>query len=100
MLFDADGTLLVLEYGSGDIQRLTLDTNHQETGRALAGSVDGNPDGLARDDQGRYYVTDNSGGEVLRFDAGFTNEQSLLTGVGAAANMAFGRGARRVHGRF
>lgn len=97
VLFDDDGTLLVLEYGTGNIQRLTLDANHQETGRAIAGGIEGNPDGLARDDQGRYYVTDNSGGEVLRFDGAFANPESLLTGVGAAANMAFGRGALGCH---
>jgi sugar lactone lactonase YvrE len=97
VLFDDDGTLLVLAYGSGDVERLTLDGNHQETGRVLAGSVAGNPDGIARDDQGRYYVTDNSGGEVLRYDSAFANPTSLLTNTNAAANMAFGRGALGCH---
>jgi len=97
VLFDADGTMLVLAYGTGNIHRLTLTAN-QETGRVLAGDIAGNPDGLARDDQGRYYVTDNGGGEVLRFDAAFTNPpESLLDNVGAAANMAFGRGALGCH---
>ncbi len=96
VLFDADGTLLVLEYGSGNVQRLTLDSNHTETGRTLvadAADGTGNPDGLARDELGRYYVTDNGGGEVIRFDAGFTNPTPVLNGTNAAANMAFGRGA-------
>jgi hypothetical protein len=94
VLFDDDGTLLVAMYGTGDMVRLTLDpTTHVETGRATIDANSGNPDGLARDVEGRYYVTDNGGGEVLRYDAAFANPESLLPGVSAAANMAFGRGA-------
>ncbi len=99
VLFDADGTLLVASYNSGDIHRLTL-TAGAETARtvALAGAtgMTGNPDGLARDSQGRLYVTDNGGGRVLRFaaatDGTFGAREQLLTGVSSAANMAFGRG--------
>ena len=94
VLFDADGTLLVAMYGTGDMVRLTLDpTTHAETGRATIDANSGNPDGLARDVTGRYYVTDNGGGEVLRYDSAFANPDPLLDGVSAAANMAFGRGA-------
>jgi sugar lactone lactonase YvrE len=93
VLFDDDGTLLVARYQAGDVLRLTLDAAYSETARGTAGSGAGNPDGLARDDQGRYYVTDNGGGEVLRYDSQFQNPEAILPGVGAAANMAFGRGA-------
>jgi sugar lactone lactonase YvrE len=94
VLFDDDGTLLVAMYGTGDMVRLTLDpTTHMETGRGSIDSNAGNPDGLARDELGRYYVTDNGGDEVLRYDTAFANPESLLPGVSAAANMAFGRGA-------
>lgn len=94
VLFDGDGTLLVAMYGTGDMVRLSLDpTTHVETGRVTIDANSGNPDGLARDVQGRYYVTDNGDDEVLRYDTTFANPQSLGTGVGAAANMAFGRGA-------
>lgn len=100
VLFDADGTLLVASYATGDIHRLTI-TGGAETGRttALAASagMTGNPDGLARDEQGRLYVTNNSGGRVLRFGAAtagvFGAREELQMGVSAAANMAFGRGA-------
>ncbi len=101
VLFDGDGTLLVARYSTpADIYRLTL-TAGAETGRmtALAGTVGmiGNPDGLARDEQGRLYVTNNSGGRVLRFGAAtsgvFGAREELQMSVGAAANMAFGRGA-------
>jgi len=95
LLFDADGTLLALAYGSGAINRLTLDATMHETGRVMAGSIGGNPDGIARDDMGRYYVTDNSAGQLLRMDASFGAEETLLSGLPAAANIAFGKGALR-----
>ncbi len=95
VLFDADGTLLVASYQSGIIHRLTLDGEMQETARVTALTGTGNPDGLARDAQGRIYVTNNSGGTVLRFTPGTPTPapETVLTGVAAAANMAFGRGA-------
>lgn len=97
VLFDADGTLLVASYATGVIHRLTLDAAHEESGRTVAGSGAGNPDGLARDELGRYYVSDNGGGDVLRYDASFANPTPVLAGVGAAANLAFGRGALGCH---
>ncbi len=95
VLFDADGTLLVAEYSAGEIWRVTLDANQVETARELLTDDAGQPDGIARDDEGRYYVTDNGGGRVLRYDATFGNREILQQSVGAAANMAFGRGALR-----
>jgi sugar lactone lactonase YvrE len=100
VLFDADGTLLVASYATGNIHRLTL-TAGAETGRmtALMGTtgMTGAPDGLARDAMGRLYVTNNSGGRVLRFGAAtagvFGAREELAMGVSAAANMAFGQGA-------
>ena len=38
-------------------------------------------------------MTDNSGGRLLRFDASFGTPTTLLTGISAAANVAFGKGA-------
>ncbi|HEV8322339.1 MAG TPA: SMP-30/gluconolactonase/LRE family protein [Myxococcota bacterium] len=94
LLFDPDGTLLVLNYGGGTIWRLTLDASMVETGRVMAGDAGGAMiDGIGRDAMGRYYVTDNSGDRLLRFDASFGNQTPLLTGIGAAANVAFGKGA-------
>jgi sugar lactone lactonase YvrE len=87
VLFDADGTLLVLSYGGGDVFRLTLEGG-VETDRVRAGGIDGNPDGLARDLEGNYYVTDNSGGEVIRFDSDFANPEPILEDTPSAANMA------------
>lgn len=100
VLFDADGTLLVASYATGNVHRLTL-TAGAETGRmtALVGAtgMTGAPDGLARDAMGRLYVTNNSGGRVLRFGAAtagvFGAREELAMSVGAAANMAFGQGA-------
>ena len=93
LLFDDDGTLLVANYDTGEIVRLTLDGTHTETARDVIDANSGSPDGLARDVMGRYYVTDNGGDEVLRYDSAFANPQSLLPDVSAAANMGFGRGA-------
>ncbi|HUQ05412.1 MAG TPA: SMP-30/gluconolactonase/LRE family protein [Kofleriaceae bacterium] len=101
VMFDADGTLLVARYANpSEIYRLTL-TAGAETGRITALSntagMVGNPDGLARDEMGRLYVTNNSGGRVLRFGAAmngvFGAREELAMSVGSAANMAFGRGA-------
>jgi sugar lactone lactonase YvrE len=92
VLFDGDGTLLVASYQTGVIHRLTLDAGHQETDRGTAFDGTGSPDGLARDVDGAVYVTDNGGGEVLRFADGADTPEPLLSGVSAAANMAFGRG--------
>ncbi len=96
LLFDPDGALLVLEYSKATVWRLTLDASMAETERAQVTSLTGAAlDGIARDDQGRYYLTDNANGRLLRFDDAFGNEETLLTGVPAAANLAFGRGALR-----
>ena len=94
VLFDGDGTLLVLSYATGTVHRLTLNAGGAETDREpTAATTTGSPDGLARDAMGRYYVTDNGGGNVLRYDAQLGNREVLMPGVGAAANMAFGKGA-------
>lgn len=50
------------------------------------------PDGIAKDDMNRYYISDNSGGGLVRFDSDFSNPEQLLTNVSAAANIVFGRG--------
>lgn len=94
LLFDDDGTLLVLAYGAGQVWRLSLDASLRETSRVLAGSVAGaRLDGIAKDVSGRYYLSDNSGGRLIRTDSSFGSQEVLLTGVSAAANIAFGKGA-------
>jgi hypothetical protein len=94
LLFDPDGTLLVLEYSKGAVWRLTLDAGMVETDRGLETNIPGSAlDGIGRDDSGRYLLTDNGGGRLLRLDATFEHQEVLLTGVSAAANLAFGRGA-------
>lgn len=96
LLFDTDGTLLVLAYGQARVYRLTLDAAGLESGREEVHQVPRAAlDGIARDDQGRYYLGDNRGGRLLRYDANFEGEEVLLSGVTAAANIVFGRGALR-----
>ncbi len=99
LLFEPDGTLLVLSYSTGDVLRLTLDGAmvEVEKTRQVAGSLAGaNPDGIGRDDAGRYYITDNQAGTgpaLIRVDANFDNPEALLSGIPSAANIAWGRGA-------
>lgn len=101
LLFEPDGTLLVLAYSNADIWRLTLAAGTMvETGRVLAGSVtlaNVALDGIARDEEGRYYLGDNDTGRLLRVDSAFANPEILLTGLPNAANIAFGRGALNCH---
>lgn len=92
LLIDEDGTLLVLSYGSGAIQRITVDENWAELSREMAANTDTNPDGIGLDAMGRYYITDNGAGRLLRYDADFGAEEVLLTGVPSAANIAWGQG--------
>ncbi len=94
LLLDDDGSLLALAYTAGQIWKLTLDAAGLEIGRTLAGTVAGaRLDGIGKDDLGRYYVTDNGGGRLIRLDASFGNPTVLATGLPAAANVAFGQGA-------
>lgn len=98
IFFDDDGTLLVLAYSDAEVWRLTVDAGPVETGRNLVHSVPGAAlDGIARDELGRYYLSDNRNGRLLRYDATFANEEVILVGVGAAANIAFGKGALGCH---
>ena len=94
LLFDDDGTLLVLAYREGRVYRLTLNAQGIEQGRVRAHAVNGAAlDGIAKDADGRIYLSDNGNGRLLRFDADFGNAETLLRNVGAAANIVFGRGA-------
>jgi sugar lactone lactonase YvrE len=98
VLFDADGTLLVLDYNAGVIWRLTLGADHRETGRQRAGMVaNAALDGIARDDAGRFYLTDNDAGTLHRTDATFGAQEPLLTGLSSPASIAFGKGALACH---
>ncbi|MEM7245285.1 MAG: SMP-30/gluconolactonase/LRE family protein [Acidobacteriota bacterium] len=92
LLFDDDGTLIVLSYFTGNIWRLTLDATMTETDRVMLSGDGGNPDGIGKDEMGRYYVTDNGAGILLRFDDTWGMPEQLLFGVPAAANVAFGKG--------
>lgn len=96
-LFFASATeLYVLAYSNAEIWRLDLDVDMTETGRALVASVPGSRlDGIGRDTTGRWYVTDNQGGRLLRLEPDFSNASTpevLLTGVPSAANIAWGKG--------
>ncbi|MFK7999934.1 MAG: SMP-30/gluconolactonase/LRE family protein [Polyangiales bacterium] len=92
LFLDDDGTLLVLSYGPGEIFRLTVNDDWSEMSREMVADIDAAPDGIGRDEMGRYYVTDNGDGRLFRFNADFGAEEQLLTGVPSAANIAWGQG--------
>ena len=89
---DDDGTLLVLSYATGEISRVTLSEGSASDITVVA-SISGAPDGITRDADGNYYVSDNVGGTIHRFDARFGNETIVARDIAAAANLVFGRGA-------
>jgi sugar lactone lactonase YvrE len=90
-------TLYVLSYGGGRLFQLTLDASHHETGRMMVAMGLGNPDGITLDSTGRFYVTDNGGGRVLRLDADGTGLSMLMGGLSAPANLELGSGALDCH---
>lgn len=96
LYFASPTELYVLAYQAGDVYRLTLDASGVESAREVVASLDGALDGIGRDAEGRWYVTDNGGGRLLRVAADWSNDadpEVLLTGIGAAANVAWGKGA-------
>lgn len=88
--FDDDGTLLVASYGTGVLFRLTLSAG-VETGRTMAATGLGSPDGVALDANGDIWVTDNAGRVLHVTDAGAT-VTPVRMGVTSAASLDFGVG--------
>jgi sugar lactone lactonase YvrE len=98
LFYDDDGTLIVLEYGTGDIWQLTLSDDYLEEDRVLLGTVPGGAiDGIGKDVTGRYYITNNGSGQLYRYDADFTTLEMLMGGITAAANLVFGQGEVDCH---
>lgn len=92
--FDTDGTLLVCSYSTGNLFRLTL-TSGAETGRTMAATGLGAPDGVALDANGDFWVTDNGAGRVLFVDRDTGMVNPVMPGIGSAASLDFGAGALR-----
>ncbi len=97
LFFESASALLVLSYSAGQVIRLTLDENAEETGRDPIFTDDSTAlDGIAQDDRGRFYLGDNGEGRLLRWDpATGDTAEVLLPDVESAANIVFGRGALR-----
>ncbi len=94
LFFASPTNLLVLAYNSGEVWELTLDASMHETARTKKVTVpNARLDGIARDEQGRWYLGDNGGGRLLRYRADWTGLETLLPNVPSAANVVFGRGA-------
>jgi sugar lactone lactonase YvrE len=96
LFFESPTTLLVLAYSQAKIFRLTLNASMHETARDTAATVTGNNvglDGIARDEQGRWYIGDNGADRLVRFQPDWTGQETLVPGISAAANVVFGRGA-------
>ncbi len=92
IFFENATTLLAVSYNGGVVYSLTLGANMKEVARSNVGDVGGKPDGIALDEQGRWYIGDNTQGRLLRYAADWTGEEILLTDLPAAANVVFGRG--------
>jgi sugar lactone lactonase YvrE len=91
-------TLYALSYARGTLLALTLDAAHVETARRTVARSLGNPDGVTLAADGRFYVTDNGGGRVLRLEADGTGATVISTSsIGAAANLSFGVGPLDCH---
>lgn len=91
-------TLYALSYARGTLLALTLDGAHVETARRTVARSLGNPDGVTLAADGRFFVTDNSGGRVLRLEADGTGATVVSTSaIGAAANLSFGVGPLDCH---
>lgn len=91
LLFLPDNTLLVASYGDGTLISLTLSSGAEISRRTFAQTL-GAPDGLARDENGRIFVTDNSGGRLLRLEADGTGRMSVRNGLTSPAAIDFGAG--------
>jgi len=89
--FDAEGRLIVLSYGSGRLLRLTLVDGVESSREAMLASGLGNPDGVALDANGDFWVTDYSGSlrHVIAATGANTNQ---LGSISAAASVDFGAG--------
>jgi len=91
-------TLYALSYARGTLLALTLDGAHVETARRTVARSLGNPDGVTLAADGRFFVTDNGGGRVLRLDADGSGATVISTSpIGAAANLSFGVGPLDCH---
>ncbi len=97
LLVDGDD-LLVLSYVDGELIRLTGGRLGAATSTPTIADALGSPDGVARGDDGTLFVTDNSGGRVLRVvlqSGSVVAGVQVATGLPAAANLEFGAGALR-----
>lgn len=91
-------TLYVLSYADGELLALTLDAAHTEIARRVVATSLGSPDGITLDDTNRFYITDNSGGRVIRLEADGTAPTIISTSaVPSAANLEFGVGVLDCH---
>jgi hypothetical protein len=95
---DDPSTLYALSYARGTLLALTLDGAHVETARRTVARSLGNPDGVTLAADGRFFVTDNGGGRVLRLEADGSGATVISTAaIGAAANLSFGVGPLDCH---
>lgn len=94
--FDAEGRLIVLSYGSGRLLRLTLTDGVETSREAMVATGLGNPDGVALDANGDFWVTDN-GGSLRHVIAATGTNTNELGSISAAASVDFGAGPLDCH---
>jgi len=93
-----DKHLIVLSYSQGKVWELTLN-NGKEVSRTsrktiTGGMGSGTLDGITRDGDGRWYITDQKHRRVVRVSSDFLSApQDIGSTVTSPANLEFGRGA-------
>ena len=83
----ANNRLIFVSWGgSAPIKAISLADSTVST---IMNTTLGNCDGIARDGQGRYYVSSWSQSGVYRFDSDFTSQQQVLSGVSQGADIFY-----------
>ena len=97
MVYSRDRSALYVAgtFASGaPVYRIDLDADGNPTGHETIANLDtlGFPDGLALDENGLLYVTENALGRVVRLDPQTGDYEQLAAGIFPAASIAFGQG--------
>jgi sugar lactone lactonase YvrE len=95
--FDAEGRLIVLSYGSGRLLRLTLADGVETSREPMVAMGLGNPDGVALDSNGDFWVSDNGGRNLRHVIAATGANTTELSSIPAAASVDFGAGPLDCH---
>lgn len=94
LLLDGPGALLVADFGTGKLFRLTLSKDGGEPALTLLNSGFGAVDGLVRDGSGALYVSDWKGGKVWRLSEPTATPQLISEGHKSSADIGLSADGR------